>query len=177
MDADVPQCPQVGGLRQGRETIKPAGNCGFFRPAGFAPREGIVSMRSRAGTHPCCGAAHSTRHATAFICTTTAGLRTFLAMSHRMFLAFVPACFADLGAQLADCACHFAATRHIARCHAANACAVHIQRDAARHRFDVLLLQAGNGAVVTCRCTSVARVDTGLVLLVCHDFSSKRDGL
>lgn len=116
-------------------------------------------MRSCAGTHSCRGAAHSARHATAFVGTTTAGLRALLAMSHRVLLTFVSARIADFGAQLAYGACHVAAARHIACRHAANACAVNIQGDAAGHRIDVLLLQAGNSAVVACRSTGVARID------------------
>tara|TARA_B100001105_G_C22399454_1_gene448590 strand:+ start:804 stop:1118 length:315 start_codon:yes stop_codon:yes gene_type:complete len=75
---------------------------------------------------------------------------------------------ADLRAQLAQLLGEVAAPGHVASRQAADCGAVHVQRDASRHHLDVLLLQAGRGAVVTGVSAGVARLDAGLVLLVSH---------
>lgn len=93
-----------------------------------------------------------------------ASLRTFLTVSGFVFRAFVAACLANLRAKLANRFGEFAAASHVSRCHAANLCAIHIERDAARHHFYIVFLQAGGGAVIAGRCACITGIDAGSVL-------------
>jgi hypothetical protein len=81
-------------------------------------------------------------------------------MLHLVFLAFVAAGVTYFGARLTKRDGEFAAARHVGSCQPADLRTVHIERNAARHRFRVLFLQAGNRAVVACIRADVARFDT-----------------
>ena len=87
-------------------------------------------------------------HAAAFIGAPTACLGTFLAMAHRIFSALVAARFTYICARLANGAGKFAAARHISGRHPAYGRAIHVQRNAARHGFGVIFLQARSRAKI-----------------------------
>ena len=112
-------------------------------------------------------------HAPAFVRATTAGLCARLAMFHLEFCAFVAASVTQLCASLADRTGKFAAARHIAGRHAANLGAVHIQRNAARHRLRIGFLQTGGCAMVAGICARIAGFDTGCKLFMGHDYSNQ----
>lgn len=99
-----------------------------------------------------------------------ARLRALLAMFHVVLGAFVATRLADVGAQAADGLRMFAATSNRRGRQLADRGAVHVERDAARHHFHVLLLQAGCGAMVARDGARVARFDAREVLLVGHRF-------
>jgi hypothetical protein len=107
-------------------------------------------------------------HAAAFRCATAACVRAFLAMSHLMLGAFFAAGFAHICANIANRGSEFASARHIAGGHAADLSAVHIELDAARHHFYIVLCQACRCAVIACGCARIALVDTGLELFMSH---------
>ena len=92
----------------------------------------------------------------------------------RMLLAFLDTGVAHVGAGLADHARELAATAHIARRQAADRGAVDVELYAAGKHPDVLLVQAGRGAVVASQCAGVAGVDAGLELLMWHRSSESR---
>jgi hypothetical protein len=89
-------------------------------------------------------------------------------MVRLVLAAFFAAGLADLGAQLTQLLGELATAGHIARGQTADCSAVHVQRDASRHHFHVLLLQARGRTVVASVGAGVAGVDAGLVLLVSH---------
>jgi hypothetical protein len=109
------------------------------------------------------------RHAAAFVRTTPAGGRTFLAVAHLVPGAFISAGLADVSAYLADSLGELAAPRHVCGGEAADLRAVHIQGYAARHHLDVLFLQARCRAMVAGDGAGVTGFDAGCVLLVRHD--------
>lgn len=82
--------------------------------------------------------------------------------------ALLAAGIAHGGAQLAELTVELTASRHVARRESADGGAVHVEGNALRHHLDVLLSQAGGGAVVAGIGTGVARLDAGLVDLMGH---------
>jgi hypothetical protein len=110
-------------------------------------------------------------HAAAFLGTTPAGLGALAAMIHLVPLAFLRAGLADISAGLADHSRKLAAAGHVAGGEPADGGAVHVELDAAGHRLDVLLSQAGGGAMVAGDRAAVAGIDAGLELLMWHGAS------
>jgi hypothetical protein len=64
-----------------------------------------------------------------------------------------------------------AASRHITDCQPTNRRAVDIELDAARHFFDVLLLEASARAAITGDGTAVAGIDAGFEVFMGHRHS------
>jgi hypothetical protein len=108
------------------------------------------------------------RHAATLLGATPAGLRAFLAMTHRVPVAFLRACVADARAELARVGRELAAARHVRYCETADVRAIDVQADAARHLGDVGFLEARRGAVIAGERTFVAGVDAGFEVLVGH---------
>jgi hypothetical protein len=90
-------------------------------------------------------------------------------MLHLMFRAFISTGVADFSASLAKNAGEFTASRHVTGSQAADLRAVHVQGNAARHRLDISLLQAGGCTIVAGVRAVIASFDTGFVLLLGHD--------
>jgi hypothetical protein len=107
-------------------------------------------------------------HPPAFLSTPAACLGAPLAVVVLVLAALLATRVADLRTQLAQLLGEVAAPGHVTSRQAADCGAVHVERDTSRHHLDVLLLQAGRGAVVTGVSAGVARLDAGLVLLVSH---------
>src|SRR4051812_1353236 len=101
----------------------------------------------------------------AFLGTTPACFRAFLAMRHLVPGAFLRAGIANGRADVAKVGRKLAAARHIAGGEAAYLRAVDIELDATRHLCDVLLCQARRGAVIAGGGTIVAGVDAGFEAL------------
>lgn len=89
-----------------------------------------------------------------------------------MFGTLITAGFTDVRTECTHLARELTIARHIARGQAANRGAIHVERDATRHHFDVVLLQAGGGAVIAGVCAGITHVDAGFVLFVSHDDTS-----
>jgi hypothetical protein len=89
-------------------------------------------------------------------------------MRHRVPGAFLSAFLANGRAQLAHVGRQLAASCHVANREPADCGAIDIELDAARHLGDVLLLQAGGGAVIASKGTVVAGVDTGFEMPMRH---------
>jgi heterodisulfide reductase subunit A-like polyferredoxin len=83
-----------------------------------------------------------------------------------MLAAFFAAGLAHIRARLANGCSELAAATHVSGSHAADLRTVHIKRNAARHHFDVLLLQASRSAMVAGDCAGIAGIDAGLKLLM-----------
>lgn len=86
-----------------------------------------------------------------------------------MLPAFLGAGIANLRAELAERAGELAAARHERNARATDLGAVDVQRDASSEALDVLLRQAGGGAVVAGDRAVVAGVDAALHRFVGHD--------
>ena len=71
-----------------------------------------------------------------------------LAVVHRVLRALFAARLADVGAEPAQRAGELAAACHVAGGQPADRSAIHVERDASRHRLHVRLLQTGGGAMV-----------------------------
>ena len=112
-------------------------------------------------------------HAAALLGTTSASFRALLAMVCLVACAFLAAFLAYIGAHLADCTGELATSRHISGSEATNLGAVHIERDAAGHHLDILLLQTGCGTVVAGYGAVVTGIDAGLELIVRHSLLRK----
>src|SRR4051812_8164360 len=97
-----------------------------------------------------------------------AGLGAPPAVVVRVARALVAARLAEVGAEAADGGRALAAARHRRRGELAGGGAIEIERDAARHHLDVLLLQARRRAVMAGRGAGVAGVDAVLVARVRH---------
>ena len=80
--------------------------------------------------------------------------------------AFLAASLAYIGAGFAHCRSEFAAAAHEGGSRAAYLRAIHIERDATRHHFHVLFLQAGSGAMIAGNRAGVTGVYASLKLLV-----------
>lgn len=119
--------------------------------------------------YPRCAAGH----APAFVRTTATRLGARLAMFHLELCAFIPASLTQVGTGLANRTGKLAATRHIACSQAANLGAVHIQGNAARHRFQIRFLQTSGCAMVASICACIAGFDTGCKLFMGHDYSNQ----
>lgn len=119
-------------------------------------------------TCPTPGSRAGAGYAPAFICATSAGLRTLLAVLRLVFGAFICASLAHLCAQMAYSGDELAAARHIGCCQAADLRAIHIQSNTARHHFYIVFLQAGGGAVIANIRTDITRFNTGFILLMSH---------
>lgn len=104
----------------------------------------------------------------AFLGTALAGLCAFLAVSCLMLCTLVAAGLADVSAKLANLLRELATTRHVGCCHAADFGAIHVECDAPGHCLDVLLLQAGDSAMVTSSSAAVAGIDASLEFFVRH---------
>jgi len=85
-----------------------------------------------------------------------------------MLGALVTACLAHLGTKLAKRSCEITTPGHEGSSETADLGAIHVERNAARHHFDVVFMQAGRRAHVACVGTGVASFDTRLILLL-HD--------
>lgn len=125
-------------------------------------------LQRRTGRHAHTALLAAPAHAPAFVRTTAARMRTFLAMRHLVLAAFITACVADFGACLADQRGEFTAARHVGCCAAAYLRAVHVERDATRHHLDVIFLQAGSGAKIACVGACIASFNTRFILLLSH---------
>lgn len=121
----------------------------------------------------CCGRG-CLCHATALVGATTAGLGASLAMVHLVLGALFGTCLADVSAKRANRRRVLAAASHGGRGKLADGCAVHVQRDAARHHLHVLLLQARRRAVIAGGGTLIAGLDARGVLLVGHVLAPSR---
>jgi len=128
-----------------------------------APR--ICEVRSESQKRRC---GRLRRHAAALVRATLASDRAILAMGMLVPGALLAAGIAHGGAQLAELAVELTASRHVARRESADGGAVHVEGNALRHHLDVLLSQAGGGAVVAGIGTGVASLDAGLVDLMGH---------
>lgn len=82
--------------------------------------------------------------------------------------ALLGTCLADVRAKRANRRCVLAAPSHGGRGKLADGCAIHVQRDAARHHLHVLLLQACRRAVIARGGALIAGLDARGVLLVGH---------
>jgi hypothetical protein len=91
-------------------------------------------------------------------------------MVHLMAAAFFTARAADFSADPTDFLREFRTARHEAGGHRADPGAIAIQPNAARHHFDIILLQTGAGAVFAFRGAIVAGFDTAFIFLV-HNIS------
>lgn len=91
---------------------------------------------------------------------------TLLAVLHLMLSALLTTGLADVGAQAADGFGVLAVTGHCRCRQHADLGAIHVQRNATHHHFDVLLLQAGCRTVVARHRAGVARFNTGVVVLM-----------
>ena len=110
--------------------------------------------------------AGSGRHALTLVRATPARRRAVLAVLCLVLAAFFTAAAADLGAGAAEFLGDLAAAGHGRRSQEAGLCAIHVERDAARHRLNVLLLQAGSRAVITgCGAFVARRYAAGEVLV------------
>ena len=89
-------------------------------------------------------------------------------MIHFVLAAFTAAGGANFSAQGANSFRVLTASCHCSRCEGADASAVHVKRDAGRHAFHVLLMQAGGRAVVAGYCAGVAGFDAGIKFVVGH---------
>jgi len=107
-------------------------------------------------------------HLAAFFSALKACLGALLAMRHVVLGALVTARLTDVGTQGADSPGMFAATGHCRRSQRADLRAIHVQRNAPRHRLDVLLLQTGSRAVIAGNNTSVAGFNTIIEGLMTH---------
>ena len=107
-------------------------------------------------------------HLAAFLGALVAGLGALLAVFHVLLGAFVATRLADVGAQGADGIGVLATAGHRGGGQLANRSAVHIERDAARHHLDVLLVQAGCGAMIAGHGAGVAGFEARKVFLVRH---------
>lgn len=87
-------------------------------------------------------------------------------MIHGMSLTFRRAQLADLGAEFAELAGDLAAAAQQLGRGAAQGGAVQIQRDAAHHAGDILLLEAGGSAVLAFGRAIVAGLDDAAVKMV-----------
>jgi hypothetical protein len=112
------------------------------------------------------GAPGRAGHAPALVGAAPAGERAVLTVLHWVFAALSGAGVAHVGAQLANRAGEWATARAIPGGGDANLGAVHIQRDACTHHFDVGLLQTRRGAIFAGAGTLIARFNTGFELLV-----------
>jgi hypothetical protein len=131
-------------------------------------------VRSCAGAHSALLAGHRTYHPAAFFCTPAAGLRALLTVGNLELGALVAARFADVGACLTGGANELAATRHIGDRESTDFCAIHVERNTARHRLWVRFLQTGYGAVVASDGAVVTGFDTRLELFMSHGFLHKK---
>ena len=93
-------------------------------------------------------------------------------MLMRMFFAFGATGVANLGTGVAQHCGEFAAARHCAGRQPAEGGAVDIERNAARHHFHVLFLQAGTRTNVAGIGAFIARVDTGGMAPATHRLTS-----
>ena len=95
-----------------------------------------------------------------------AGFGAFLAMIHFVLRAFFAAGVADFGAKLAGAFDEVGTARHLPHAVPAHICATAIQFDAARHHFDVILVQAGRRAMFASDEAFVAGFNTVIIFFV-----------
>lgn len=105
-----------------------------------------------------------------------AGLRTSLAVSHRMTAAFVGAGFAYIGANGADHAVVGATAGHEAGGQAAKLGAIDVESDAPGHRPGLGLFETTYGAVVASDRAGVAGFDAGEVVVMGHEGLHSKSG-
>lgn len=91
-----------------------------------------------------------------------------------VLFAFRSAGLADVRAECANLRSVNAAARHEARCETADGCAVHIVADARGRHANVFFGEAGGAAMVASIRAGIAGVETGLMLLMCHESNSKK---
>lgn len=97
-------------------------------------------------------------------------------MIHLVLRAFLAACLANFSAKSADRLSELTASSHVAGRHATNLRAVHVELYTSGHTLDILLFQAGDGAVVAFGSAGVTCIDTRLELFMRHIYLQKKDG-
>lgn len=107
-------------------------------------------------------------HAAAFVGTAAAGFGAPLAVIHLVVCALRGAGFADLRTDLTDRVHEAGTAAHERGGGPTNLRAIQIERDAAGHVGNVLLVQAGFGAVLALLGAAGAGVNTAGVFLVAH---------
>lgn len=167
--------PSMAGRGKGycrpREGFGRAGSLPSVRPHGEWRR--VILMCSHAARLPFTYPWGAAGHAPTFVRATAAGLGACLTMLHLEFCTLIAARFAQFCASLADRTGKLATARHIARSHAANLGAVHIQRNAARHCLRIRFLQTGGCAMVAGICAGIAGFNAGGKLFMGHDYSNQ----
>jgi hypothetical protein len=93
---------------------------------------------------------------------------TLLAVLHLVLRAFFAACIADFGAKLAYPFRELRSARHLAHCERTYVGAAPVKFDAARHHFDVVLVQTRGRTVFASLHALVARLDTIFIFFVSH---------
>jgi hypothetical protein len=101
-----------------------------------------------------------TRHFSAFIRTAAAGLSAALAVVGLVLFAFGTAGITDLGAKPAQVSGELGASAHPTRCGPADFGAVPVEPNALGHLLDILLAEAGVGAMLAFLRTLDAGFDT-----------------
>lgn len=157
--------PADSGGDRGADQVKPYGPVYAKKPN---PRVRLLKrILSSVRLHGACHLAHF-----------PAGLRapatrlgTFAAVIHvsGVFFALSSAGLADVGAKLANLLGELTTARHEANGRVTDLRAIAVETNALRHHFDVLLAQAGVGAMVAGYCAFLASLDAILVLLMCHN--------
>jgi hypothetical protein len=123
---------------------------GDMRPWRFAARTVLWRLNIRAGGPPGHGPGSGVHagHLLTFSRASFARIRTTLAVIHLMFSTFVGTGVTELGAQPADVVRKFRSARHESRSHGTDLRTIPVERDAARHDFDVVFLQTCAGTML-----------------------------
>jgi len=134
-----------------------------------------ILLRSRCYLRGYCGASPrfdrrrlARCHLPAQFGATTTGVSAFLAMLHIVLCAFFTAGLAHVGTYTAYRRYEVAVAGHVRRCQATDLRAIHIELDAARHHFRIVLRKTGDRTMIASIRTVVTGFNAFSELLMSH---------